>query len=271
MRDNNTYLSIDLDYYTGVEYDSKERYQCLDLVNKALELRVPTIVVDTHHGLTEHINKMGKRFELDHLINIDFHDDIVCKNVCGLTEGTWVIHINWKNNGLYEWRYPSYTECISNQNGICDRTVNLFDAPSRSGWYDCARKEGLDNINWDNIKALGICLSGFWLYGDALSETDFDWSKPWHAESYNDLRDMYEDVLCMLTNKRTFDEAFWFVQSSYTYSKWGWSEVNCKHFWSRYLAGKRDRPWTNPPIKFVGDKDLLMSRFDYNLRRQGLL
>ena len=109
---SNTYLSIDLDYYTGLDYSSADRYKCFDLVNKALELRVPTIVVDTHHGLTDHINNTGKKMNIDRLINIDFHDDIVRDDSFGLCEGSWVTHIDWKGDGVYEWRYPSYDKCV---------------------------------------------------------------------------------------------------------------------------------------------------------------
>ena len=264
-----TYLSIDLDYFIGLNKNDADKFRCLNLVNKALELRVPTIVVDTHHGLTNHINKMGQVHDINHLINIDFHDDIVTDGY-GLNEGSWVTFINWKDNGQYEWRYPNYDRCVKQFQGVCDCNVDIFKAPVVAGWGDCIRKQGTRGIDWADIKAVGICMSGFWLFSEATMTKNFSWQAPFWRVDYPVVKKMYGDVLCKLTGKKTFDEAFWFVQSSYNYVDTVWGAIDARNFWARRLSGNRKQPWTNPPMKYLDDKNVLKNRFEKKLKRHGV-
>ena len=171
------YLSIDLDYWNGRKFP--EQY-----FDDVLSLEKPTIVVQQHHYLLEHVKKHQKEF--DTLVNIDWHSDIADRidgkrkfsKQCPLNCGTWLNYINGKNK-RYIWSYPDKV-CVSGewQSGYChikDRNPFTYE-----NHYEICRWSVIEQrYRWfpslDDVIAVGISISPGW--ADTYLISRF---KKWH-------------------------------------------------------------------------------------------
>lgn len=255
------YLSIDLDFFPFLNSRIVFKNKCRQLINKALSLKVDTLVVDAHHGLIKHVSN-SKKYGVDHLINIDYHDDIVALNNININneeeEGAWVSHISWKRNGTYEWRYPNKTECVELKWGICDRNeTSVYNNPSMTGWKIIKKRQGISDLPWDNIKAVGICLSGYWLIRGGIYE---------YQDQHDRIKKSIGTTLCKLTGQDNLESAFAFAYASYLQqdpydsSCWG-----CNNYWQKRLGPYRKAAWNNPKIKFVKDNADFVGRYNKTL------
>jgi hypothetical protein len=152
-----TYLSIDLDYW-------HECRKAISFLSKVAQLDVPMIIVSHHDMLVDHINKSGCR----HLINVDYHDDIVGYNKDGtlisLEEGSWVSHVRWAGSGVYEWRHPHHSHISRLINGVCDDLLET-NTHNNHPWKEVIIKRGLDAIPLEQVRLVGFCVSVDWWRG----------------------------------------------------------------------------------------------------------
>jgi hypothetical protein len=149
-----TYLSIDLDFWNGLGWRSIEGF-----FKHVFDLRLPIFVAPFHDQLLPHINQ----HPCNTLINVDYHSDIADDDgslIC--EEGTWANFVEWKHDGTFIWRY-SDSICPTPNEGYCHDRINPFKHPCVSGWGRCRKRQGWSAIPWHTIKAIGVCLSIYWI------------------------------------------------------------------------------------------------------------
>jgi len=151
------YLSIDLDYWRRQETP----LSCAGFFRRVWSLGLPIYVAMYHHHLLPHIN--GN--DCDVLINVDYHSDLADLEkgrVVEFNEGTWGNFIDWRYKGTFIWRYP-LPECLHTGVGYCHEEQNPFVDPRVARWERTKERLGLYGIPWQNIAAVGVCLSPDWI------------------------------------------------------------------------------------------------------------
>jgi hypothetical protein len=154
-----TYLSIDLDYWFYIGYESYEisgmMMKCFNFfVNLSKLNQKCNIDLIINH---ENILPILKKSVYDILINIDYHDDICGKDFPKINCGTWVKFVDKRKEGLYKWYYPK-EECKEfGSYGRCDAEEDLWKYPKKyTDWKQIKMKKGLPNLK--NIELSGICI-----------------------------------------------------------------------------------------------------------------
>jgi len=151
-----TYLSIDLDYWNGLQRRSIDT--CFGHV---FQLGLPIWVAPFHHQLLPHINQC----DYDTLINVDFHSDIAEQGWGqSPTEGTWANFVKWRRHGTFIWRHSRWGRW-GGETRYCHWQRNPFKEDV-SGWKCVLKQEGLQGIPWHTVQAVGVSLSTFWLSKD---------------------------------------------------------------------------------------------------------
>lgn len=153
-----TYLTIDLDYaFDNYEYGRKLEEFLIKIIKK----KIPIKLYKEHHNILKDIKNTYNKF-----INVDFHEDIVNSTSCygyKPTCGTWANFIKNRQNAIFEWRYPDHNLCVTNGNGMCDKyghyNIREWKKYRTGKWKKITRKEGLDRINFKNIKEASIVIS----------------------------------------------------------------------------------------------------------------
>lgn len=168
-----TYLSIDIDYWTGTKLDINSG---LPFVNRSFIKRVigtgkDISVFMSHEQMLSDIEKSGAR----KLVNVDYHSDL-SDNSNGilpeLNEGTWVNHLSFCKEGEFIWIYPDIN-CYE-ENGRCDSDENPFSQRSLEicGWRKVSRrcnKLPTDTELRDVVK-IGFSISPDWSELDHVEE-----------------------------------------------------------------------------------------------------
>jgi hypothetical protein len=161
------YLSIDLDYWSH----STER-SALHFFDRVFALNMPIWVAPFHDQLLPHIEQS----DCNTLINVDFHSDLAelalpAKDmlVGGLNEGTWGNYVSWKDKGKFIWRYPDHNRI---RDGYCHEYPGYdpFKNPCYAGWRATSMLQGLSSLPWRSIRAVGVCLSAYWLRGAPIQK-----------------------------------------------------------------------------------------------------
>jgi len=155
---NDTYLSIDLDYWKKLPFPA-------DFFHSIFRSGFPIRVVNHHQQLIAHVDKL----HCHDLINIDWHSDladIVFVEGSGQTFncGTWINFVKKPNR--FTWYYPSpQSLSLMAQGGYCHISQNPFLAKNPKevcGWPSVAKIQGLP-VRWDDdVKGIGIAISHFW-------------------------------------------------------------------------------------------------------------
>ena len=146
-----TYLSVDLDYWG--RFSAQDLH---DFIAKTLELRVPKCLVYSHEMMLDHINS----FSFDRLINVDYHSDLCRACQERVADYNWSTFVLKANRDLYEWRFPSYQSCVHQKDGLCDlEEPDLFQHPERTNWRSLVLRQGLQDIPWEDVVAVGFCPS----------------------------------------------------------------------------------------------------------------
>lgn len=173
------YLSIDLDYWMefdkegimyGYRYESYGLKKMIAFLNKAIALKVPIHIVDYHDEMAKYVN----RFNVDQVINVDTHSDLVDRSYfygCSRTidEACWSSFVHHRGEKRFLWYHPD-PECYCSTSGYsgrgrCDRDENPFEGNSKEicGWGKCNHRTGLPTKQqMDNVVAVGICISPNW-------------------------------------------------------------------------------------------------------------
>lgn len=165
MRKNRrVYLSIDLDYWRFTQTNAG----CTRFFRQVFACELPVFVALHHHHLLRDIN--ARVDDLDAVLNVDFHSDLVdnlpdCFGPTPLNEGTWANHVAFRHRGNFEWRYPSKV-CLKCGVGYCHDSKNPFQ-PRKSrqvcGWKSATHQQHLRKIPWEQIAAIGVCISPTWM------------------------------------------------------------------------------------------------------------
>lgn len=153
------YLSIDLDYWGAHQARGAPRF-----LDRVLALGAPTCIVRSHEQILPHT----KRFRFDHLINIDFHNDIMSRWGQKMpNDGNWSCFIDKDCREVFEWRYPTRRQCLELGNGRCDvdpcgTGEDVMQSPHLAGWKAVLASQGLRKIPWKDIVGVGIATSTTW-------------------------------------------------------------------------------------------------------------
>lgn len=114
-----TYLSIDLDYWLSEPY--VEYTQSLTRVLKSVRHVQDIIIVEDHHEILDHVNRLVP----DKILHIDYHQDIAFPRYAGDTVdlqcGTFLYFVENRERIDFEWWYPR-KECAerSGTGWCCD-------------------------------------------------------------------------------------------------------------------------------------------------------
>lgn len=169
---HDTYLSIDLDYWDCIAWNSKKSYNLINrekLFNKINKLNIPINVVWDHHNLLPLINKSN----CTNIINVDFHSDLPAKGYNKLTnvrlnEGTFFLFVKFKKNKKYKWIMP-YRDVgfIRTGEGRCDYydgKDERDDPFNNKYWaYKQVQKTTNTKIDLSNVKEVGVSISPNWI------------------------------------------------------------------------------------------------------------
>lgn len=161
------YLSVDLDYWTGDIRTKRGMEQFVNKIIDKYEEGMPVKLVLDHHRLLNHVNK----FEVDTLINVDYHSDIVEETANeSLDCGSWITFVRDKGEMHVTWCAPNYKECVTHGAGRCDdwfgpynTQEGVLERPEIAGWKSIYTTEGVGCIPWGNVVAIGVAVSpNYW-------------------------------------------------------------------------------------------------------------
>jgi hypothetical protein len=101
----------------------------------------------------------------EHIYHVDYHSDLVHEDTDSeLNEVTWAAYYKHRRRTIFEWRYPDHKECFTQGYGLCEWTASgpAYFNPNMLGYKKIIHKQGVADIAWKNIVAVGICLSPNW-------------------------------------------------------------------------------------------------------------
>lgn len=166
-------LSIDLDYFGNSAFPfynkhvarrvEREYEELFSIVSDFKRKGGEVFLVESHDGILD----LFDDYKVDKLINIDYHSDTVDENslsdsnVCNLA--TWVNFYQYKEECSYEWRYPSFADCVCDAKGLIRGCYEeVFWAKGKkidNGFKENIRKCGLNNLKFGEIQSIGIATS----------------------------------------------------------------------------------------------------------------
>lgn len=173
MREINTYLSVDLDYWGSYQILNKKN-MCKYL-DRIFRLECPVYIVNSHEEILQYLNKL----KVKHLINIDFHADVV--NNAGkfdFCDGTWANFYKYKKDCVFEWRYRSRKDFIQ---GRCDNIPKTKFVDIPTGYKALLSDVGLYHIDWSLIGE--VCIATSPLYWNC--------SWDWLVEKYSIFKEYF--------------------------------------------------------------------------------
>lgn len=184
-----THLTIDLDYFlypNSCAFDD-EYDNCVKLLHKIEELKIPLVVKEEHHNILSYVNK----FKFDRILNVDYHSDIV--HDISLEEddikldlncGTWANFYKHRESCIFEWRHP--VRNIDHTN-LCD---NQFDYSrsclykSKISYFDVKHRFGFSRIPKD-IHSISIALSKDYCVEDLFDSITREFGWLYHGHKKN--------------------------------------------------------------------------------------
>jgi hypothetical protein len=145
------FLSIDLDAWNGITPTAHH-----DLLS-LMRLPVPVTFVGRHEHMLTFIN----RFQGRHLVNIDWHDDLVSEDRLykdGYIHcGNWATAVNWRGSGRYTWLM--FQEDAST--GYCNGDSLVWGGESPTGWGSIHKRRivSLKELHPRGIQEIVIAVS----------------------------------------------------------------------------------------------------------------
>lgn len=162
----NTYISVDLDYWGMSERSYKG--SVVRFLNRLDNLGLPIYVTKSHEKILPHLNN----FKVDKIYQIDFHNDIIKEPVTrrDLNEGTWANFYKYKEECVFEWRYPDVYKSFLDGWGRCDWVYSKTDPwePKLMGYKKVLRQQGLSNIDLHNVSGASVTISRNWWDHDGI-------------------------------------------------------------------------------------------------------
>ena len=158
------YLSVDLDYWCASE---TVWTGATDMLKTIAKWGGPTVMVDDHGDMLEHINKHPCQL----LVNVDAHSDIWnydaivrCGRECDCSN--WVNYVRWQQGQEFLWLHPHAPKSVWEDGACHGDAPNPFykkNLPS-SAWKKASKKRGeFPAAWWKNVQAVGIAISEAWL------------------------------------------------------------------------------------------------------------
>lgn len=168
-----TLLSIDLDYFGNSAFPfynkhvsrrvEREYEELFSIVSDFKRKGGEVFLVESHNDILD----LFDDYKVDKLINIDYHSDTVDgnslsdSNVCNLA--TWVNFYQHKEKCSYEWRYPSFADCVYDAKGLIRGSYGeVFWTKGKkidNGFNKNFRKCSLKSLDYGDIQSIGIATS----------------------------------------------------------------------------------------------------------------
>lgn len=145
------YLSIDTDYWTNSTIAKFVWELGKFLIDRPKD--IPISAVMNHQQLLWNVN----RAHVQRLVNLDFHSDLLEKEVDTLHCGSWVSYVQWRRWGEYIWVRPEEDPTLGSCNRGSDwangtdwkKATSVVRAPDRMNLRSLHR----------NCLGIGLCMS----------------------------------------------------------------------------------------------------------------
>ena len=194
-----TYLSVDLDYWTacpeehigeglGRVLGKKLDKQMCRFLAAVLEHAPQVVLVTDHVQITPYVNGVFD-VPLAKIINVDFHSDLPDwgpdQGLPVLNEGTWGLYVALPHTKIFEWRsgsdvyMPSRRCCSSPEAPASDP----FNVPTLTAYHKAVHKLGLRGIPWHRLAGAAISVSPDWwgsssnVYGETFNPVNLPSSR----------------------------------------------------------------------------------------------
>jgi hypothetical protein len=161
------YLSVDLDYW----YKPGMRKN-IDFIESLLSLGRPITVFTEHQLVLRDIKKQYKK-----VYNIDYHSDITEPDAGWPNCAKWVNYVRGRQDAEFEWRMPSWEDCVTYGHGLCHyrhnehNRWNPFKDNNLHSWKSVGRAAGLRNLPLDDVDRVSLVLSPEWSIGAYIEDT----------------------------------------------------------------------------------------------------
>jgi hypothetical protein len=180
MRYGRVYLSIDADFWNGI--DTTPLIASMEqMLLRVKQLKVPILFAENHEQLLMHMNW----FDYETLVNVDYHSDLLNNSPdrdphMDLNCGTWgnFVKKEIREYGQFVWVYPRSKCRTVNEGYVHDfRSINPFhrrageESLRVSGWYEAREiHQHIPPIVWKTTLAVGICESPSYCYPGVLEK-----------------------------------------------------------------------------------------------------
>lgn len=158
-RNRSVAVTVDLDYWWCGKRVRNWKRSLRDTLFSLFDKNdyKPIQLYQDHHHVLPDLNKTTH----DHLINIDYHDDIMANTRKlprkeDLNCGTWVSYVKWRRKANYTWLKPSDHNFSREEGRCCDD--NIWEDTSLTDWKNVNTFNGLaylDEVLTDDSVRLG--------------------------------------------------------------------------------------------------------------------
>ena len=159
MKEINTYLSIDIDYWGA--YPGGRKKSLYSFMQRIDVLNVPIKVVVSHEEILRHLNK----YKIKKLINIDYHSDIANEDTrIELNDGTWANFYEHKKETNFIWHHPMPPN--KTLSGRCDDWTCKKWKDIICGYNNIEAKHTLRGLNLHGVGEICFAVSPSYLRSD---------------------------------------------------------------------------------------------------------
>lgn len=182
-----TYLSIDLDYWTACPEDvgglEQADIAASDFLRRARAWAPSMVLCTDHDQIVPHINGVHAS-PIRRVINVDYHSDLpdwgVDSSFPELNEGTWGLYVAMPHTKTFEWRSASdrhmpYRRCTSSPD---NPAWDPFLVEDLTPYRKAVHTIGLEGIDPRTIAAVGVCVSPSWWGSDTRIDTSWNQAMP---------------------------------------------------------------------------------------------
>lgn len=176
-----TYLSVDLDYWTARPEDfggiDSADVAASDFLRRVRAWSPSVILCADHDQFVPHVNGVFPT-PIRRVINIDYHSDLpdwgAATPFPELNEGTWGLYVSMPHTKAFEWRSATKDRmperrCCSNPS---DPATDPFITEGLTPYHAVEHRTGTQGIPWGQIAAAGVCISPAWWGSATLLEGD---------------------------------------------------------------------------------------------------
>jgi hypothetical protein len=162
-------MTVDLDYWTydrsswskHISYNDSQIDKATNFVRHAMSNAGSIYLIKYHDGIL----KCPIPSDVDTLINVDFHNDIIAEKLsdpADLNEGTWGNFLPQKITD-FKWRYPNHRDCVQRGWGVCRDSASDRIPDAHEYHLKYKADQGIESeIPFNDISQLVICYSPNW-------------------------------------------------------------------------------------------------------------